>query len=426
MLTRIALGNFKIFSNVEVEPKQITVLTGPNGSGKSTIIQALMLLKQTQDVPVLALAGPYINMGSAIDIAHSPDKLINIRFSGAEVVKNQEFLDDGCSEEVSFEIEAGFSGDQLMNLRSVMFLGEKLGYIEGGFRDKIRVGGQEEVLWEKGRIFLESQLNLYQPFRTTNSSGISTARENERGLKYTGYMCAAPKRMFDSMEFIPSNRGFSLPEYSLGDEPINHFETTKPMYDYERDMATTMAYRRDELEERISHWMSEITGVIVRSPVRQKRQVQISAMRARVKEPKDIRIAFEGFGSNQLLFILIPLAQSEDNSILVMEEPELHLHPKAQASLTNRLLRECKEHGKQIILTTHSEHIIASVLTGVAENMISTDDVAIYYLNRRGSSANAKLLKIDSQGRVKGGLPGFFDANIEEAERHIKALERKR
>ena len=424
MLTRIALGNFKIFSNVEVEPKQITVLTGPNGSGKSTIIQALMLLKQTQDAPALALAGPYINMGSAIDIAHSPGKLINIRFSGAEVVKNQDFLDEGRSEEVFFEVKAGFSGHDLTNLQSEISLERE--FIEGEFRNRKLVSGERAVSWENGQILIKPQLNLRWPFSAKGGSGISPEQEIERGLKYTNYMCAAPQRMFESMEFIPSNRGFSWPEYPLGDDSIDHFQITKPMYDYERDMATTMAYRRDELEERISHWMSEITGIIVRSPVRQKRQVQISAMRARVKEPKDIRIAFEGFGSNQLLFILIPLAQSEDNSILVMEEPELHLHPKAQASLTNRLLRECKEHGKQIILTTHSEHIIASVLTGVAENMISTDDVAIYYLNRRGASANAKLLKIDSQGRVKGGLPGFFDANIEAAERHIKALERKR
>lgn len=424
MLTRIALGNFKIFSNVEVEPNQITVLTGPNGSGKSTIIQALMLLKQTPDAPSLALAGPYINMGSDIDIAHSPGKLINIRFSGKEVVKNQDFLDEGRSEEVFFDVKAGFSGHDLFNLRSEMLLESK--FIEGEFRNRKRVSSEASVSWENGRILIQPQLDLRRPFRTIDSSGISTEQEIERGSKYTDYMCAAPQRMFESMEFIPSNRGFRSPEYPLGDELIDHFQITKPMYDYERDMATTMAYRRDELEEKISDWMREITGIIVRSPVRQKRQVQISARRARVKEPKDIRIAFEGFGSNQLLFILIPLAQSEDNSILVIEEPELHLHPKAQASLANILLRECKEHGKQIILTTHSEHIIASVLTGVAENMISTDDVSIYYLNRRGSSANAKLLKIDSQGRVKGGLPGFFDANIEEAERHIRALERKR
>lgn len=424
MLTSIALENFKIFSNVEVNPNQITVLTGPNSSGKSTIIQALMLLKQTKHDSSLVLTGPYINMGSPIDIAHSPGKLTNIGFSGEEVVKNQNFLDKGRSEEVFFRVKAGFSAHNLMNLQSEIFPERE--FMEGEFRNRGRVGSGGSVAWENGRILIEPQLDLYRPFNTTGSSGISTAQEVARGSEYTNYMCSAPQRMFESMEFIPSNRGFSLPEYTLGDNLIDHFEITKPMHDYERDMATTMAYRRDELEEKVSAWMSEITGIRVKFPVRKGRQVHILARRAKVKEPKDIKIAFEGFGSNQLLFILIPLAQSLDNSILLMEEPELHLHPKAQASLTNILLRECKEHSKQIILTTHSEHIIASILTGVADNMISTDDVAIYYLSRRGSSANAKLLKIDSQGRVKGGLPGFFDANIEEAERHIKALERKR
>lgn len=424
MLTSIVLENFKIFSNVEVNPEQITVLTGPNGSGKSTIIQALMLLKQTRDSQSLVLAGPYINMGSAKDIAHLPGKPINIGFSGEEIVKNQNFLDKGRSEEVFVSVKASFSEHNLMNLQSEILLEREI--LEGEFRNKKRISSEGSVSWENGRILIEPQLNLYRPFITSGSSGISNNQEIEKGSEYANYMCATPQRMIESLEFIPNNRGFSSPEYPLGDKSIDHFQITKPMYDYERDIATTMAYRRDELEEKLSDWMSEITGIRVKSPVREGIKVQISARRAKGKEQKDVRIAFEGFGSNQLLFVLIPLALSEDNSILVMEEPELHLHPKAQASLTNRLLKECKERSKQLILTTHSEHIIASVLTGVAENMISTDDVAIYYLNRRGSSANAKLLKIDSQGRVKGGLPGFFEANIEEAERHMKALERKR
>ncbi len=421
MLTSIDLENFKVFSSVQVNPKQITVLTGPNSSGKSTIIQALILLKQTGDNPSLQLTGPYVNMGSSIDIMHSTGKLTSIGFSGEEVVKNQEFLGLGKSKKVFFSVKAGFSQHNLMNLKSELFLGEEL--IEGEYRNRKSIGSETSVSWANGRILTQPQLNLHQPFSARGASGITSSEESSMGFEYVNYMCNAPRRMFESMEFIPSNRGFSSPEYPLGDDLIDHFQITKPMYDYERDMATTMAYRRDELEEKISGWMSEITGISVRSPVRQNKKVQILARRTKTKESKDIRIAFEGFGSNQLLFILIPLAQSRNNSIILMEEPELHLHPKAQARLTNILLRECKEHSKQIVLTTHSEHIIASILTGVAENIISTDDVAIYYLKKRGASANAKLLKIDSQGRVRGGLPGFFDANIEEAERHIKALE---
>ena len=239
-------------------------------------------------------------------------------------------------------------------------------------------------------------------------------------------MCSTPGRIINSLEFIPSNRGFSSPGYPLDSQALDHFQITKQMYDYERDMATTIAYKRDELENTISKWMSEITGIRIKAPLSAGQVVQIIARQAKVKNSKEIKIAYEGFGSNQLLFILIPLAQSKDNSILVIDEPELHLHPKAQASLTRRLLQECKEHGKQIILTTHSEHIIASVLTAVAENMFTPDDVAIHYLRRIGGTANNKQLEIDSQGRVKGGLPGFFEANIEEAERHIRAFKGKR
>lgn len=424
MLTGITLGNFKIFSHVEIKPKQITVLTGPNGSGKSTIIQALMLLKQTRESSSLELAGPYVNMGSVKDITHSPDKLINISFSGEEIVNNQSIMDKNHSKELFFEINAEFSQHNLKNLQSKMILEDQV--MHGEFKNRKIISSEGSLPWNGGRVLFEPQLNLSRLFAVTATSGIKNSQEAERGSKYINYICAAPQRMFDSMEFIPSNRGFNSPEYKLGNDAIEHFQTTQSKNYYERDMATTMAYLRDEIEEIVSDWMSEITGVRVKSPVRKGQMVQISAKRQKGKETRNVNIAFEGFGTNQLCFILTPLAQSKDNSILLMEEPELHLHPKAQASLIDILLRDSKEHSKQIIMTTHSEHIIASVLTAVAENTISIDDIAIYYLNRRGLSANAKLLKIDSQGRVKGGLPGFFEANIKEAQRHIKALERKR
>ena len=63
---------------------------------------------------------------------------------------------------------------------------------------------------------------------------------------------------------------------------------------------------------------------------------------------------------------------------MLIEEPEIHLHPKAQAELAEVLTEEAKANGKQMIMATHSEHILSRLLTLVAENKLSRDELAVY------------------------------------------------
>lgn len=414
MLTRITLENFKVFNRVTVYPKQITILTGPNGGGKSSILQALMLLKQTSDSQKLRLTGPYIKLDSFQSIRHSTDnqKAIIFHLEGKEVV--------GRPEELFFMLKAGFAKERLVDLDSDVNWGDYFAWSE--FKNRHLIDGAKTMQGDDGQIMVEPQLNLCQLFVVSGYTGNMTAQEYEDRQGYLVHAFRAPGRLMENMEFVPANRGFGSPTYKLEEMPVDHFEITKPMHEYESDVATTLAYRRDQYEEVISDWMAEITGIRIKAPVVKRRLVDILATQAKGKGRKDIKLVLEGFGSNQLLFILLPVAQGLEGSILIIEEPELHLHPTAQSKLTRRLLKECKAHRKQLIMTTHSEHITASVLTSIAEETISNDDVAIYYLAKRRKSASAKLLEVDSRGRVKGGLPGFFDAGIEEAERHLRAL----
>lgn len=428
MITKITLENFKIFTKARFDTKQITIFIGPNGSGKSTVVNALMLMQQLKHNQTLQLSGENIKIDTVDDILNIPNKPMAIGLEGLEKIErktvSKQLKRVRKMEEVNFSIQAEFLGINLMNLKSYIY-SEKF-YLESEFKNRNRISTEQVVELENGRLLVQPNLDIYTPFIVIGSSGIVNENVTRQRTEYLNYISRAPERVIDSLEFIPANRGFSLPGYPIDDRAIDHFQITKQAYDYEKDMATTIAYRRDDLEGRISEWMGEITGIRIKAPLSTGRLVQISAKQAKNRKSKDIKIAYEGFGSNQLLFILIPLAQTKDNSILVIEEPELHLHPKAQAALTRRLLKECGEHSKQLILTTHSEHIIASILTEIADGTLTPDSVAIYYTSRRGQTASKKLLSIDNQGRVKGGLPGFFEANIEEAERHLKALERNK
>ena len=420
MITKITLENFKIFTKARFDTEQITIFTGPNGSGKSTIINALMVIQQLKHGQALSLNGDNMKIDSVDDTLNTPDSLMHIGLEGIEKTTLKNPIEKTSIREIYFSVKAGFSGINLVDLENDIYTEDVI--LEGEFRNKKRISGEQSIRYGSGNLMVQPQFEVYTPFTVAASSGLNETMIN-RGTKYLNNITGTIQRVIDNIEFIPANRGFSLPGYPIDDKAIDPFQITKPSWEYERDMATTLAYRRDDLENIISNWMKEITGIKISAPLGIEKLVQIMAKQAKIPKSKAIKIAYEGFGSNQLLFILIPLAQSKDNSTLVVEEPEEHLHPKAQASLTRRLLQESKEHNKQLILTTHSEHIIASVLTGIAEKVFSSRDVAIYYLNRRGQTTTKKRLRIDNRGRVEGGLPGFFDANIQEAERHLRALE---
>ncbi len=422
MIKKISLQNFKIFSKLQIHPKRITVFTGPNGSGKSSIIQALMLLKQTSHARNLVLDGNYLKHNSFEDIQKDTGEPVSFGIDGDEDVYLPFNSKMKKLTKIDFSLSITYSKGNMSDFISEISMGDY--HFNGEFRNQRPIEQEISIEQEGGAIKVKPDLNIYQPFAIAGHTGSMSETLRNNITQHINYIISSPGRIIEGFEYVPANRGFASPEYSLGNDATSSFSPSQNMPEYESEMATTLVYKRDILEQKISNWMDEITGTRIKPTIVPNRRVNILARKSKIKDPKEIRIAFEGFGSNQLLFILVPLAQIREGSTLMIEEPELHLHPRAQTRLTRRLINESKDKKTQIILTSHSEHILSSILTAVADRQLSIDDVAIYYFNRTGQSSSVKLLKVDASGRVKGGLPGFFDASIEEAERRLKALER--
>lgn len=120
------------------------------------------------------------------------------------------------------------------------------------------------------------------------------------------------------------------------------------------------------------------------------------------------------------------IALAPEGSSICIDDPEIHLHPKAQAELAELFIKIAKDEHKQFLATTHSEHIVFRLLTAVAEKKLDPSQLAIYYFDKTNGWTNARKLVVDDKGTLKEGLPGFFEADIGEFRKYIEAVSRKK
>jgi len=167
------------------------------------------------------------------------------------------------------------------------------------------------------------------------------------------------------------------------------------------------------IKAKVQEWSNEITQTEVRPQLGPGPKEAILS--------RNFNIINEGFGSNTLVYLLTQLAIAPQDSTIGIEEPEIHLHPKAQAELANFLVEEATKEEKQLILTTHSEHILFSLLTAVAERKLRPNQLVIYSFEKKKGVAEAIPLKVNKNGTVEGGLKGFFEAEVDQFRRYINA-----
>ena len=186
---------------------------------------------------------------------------------------------------------------------------------------------------------------------------------------------APVRKLLANLKMVPAARGLTRGIYKLGPESSDDISGASGLGAQEDNTATTLAYSRREVEK-VSHLMKQITGVGFRVdtvPPQSAKPVSESLA-------GDLSILAEGFGTNALVHLLFEIVRTVPGATVLIEEPEIHLHPKAQADLASVLAEEAKSGGKQMILTTHSEHVVGRFLTLVAEGTLSADELAILFL----------------------------------------------
>ena len=412
MITNITLENFKCFRQISVDPKLITVFIGPNGTGKSGVLQALLLLKQSRnDVDPLNLDGELLQFAPEAFKWQGPEsELDDVRLAVCwdSYIDSEEFWG-----QVTFEVDLEYSERARLT-------------IDRGSTKWTTLDEEYEIHFDRENRQPEAATLIgaisYEVLPAINSFRVKYGLGGEDpSLSLWQKLSQAPAKALADLKMVPSARGLTRGSYMLGPESFDDISGARGLGAQEDNTATTLAYSWHEVEK-ISRLMQHITGVGFRVdtvPPQSAKPVSESLS-------GDFSLLAEGFGTNALVLLLFEIVRTDRGATVLIEEPEIHLHPKAQADLASVLADQAKSGDKQLIITTHSEHVVGRLLTLVAEGTLSADDLAIYSFEKDEMGAcSASEIEVTDRGQVSGGLKSFFETDLDEMKRYVEALRAK-
>jgi len=442
MLTRIHLKNFKLHADTSIEAAPITVFIGPNSSGKSSIFQALLLWRQAAvrnlnelcsgvsrlapDVrqPYLFQADQLIDIGEFDQVVRRGEREIALAVQGD--------IPQGRKIEYAPGPTTGDLEVRVRENRLVYQRGELVYWVQSlnaSGRKSWSWGPQRAVAADAALAAVGARIGV-QPSSTFALIASTTFEwdgvvppEKQLALQELAVRFqTAPQLLLRSVHPVFPLRGFEEAGYPFADAPA---ETLDRMALQDRTIAllSVLAYNRP-VERQISAWLANLAGIRIEIQHLPGNRVTILCTPAHADLPGSL-FSNEGTGANQLPFILVPIGLTPPGETVLLSEPEVHLHPRAQAHLTRLFVQLAKKERRQFFIETHSEHVLHALLNSVAKQEIPATDLAIYYFENKDGNAVCERLQIDDSGGVPGGLPGFFDQSLGELTEYLGALKSK-
>jgi predicted ATPase len=458
VLRSLHIRNFKGWKdtgNIELAP--ITLFFGGNSSGKSSIGQFLMLLKQTvesQDRKAVLNPGgsnTAVELGSYQDMIYRHKTTNKLSFSYAWDMPGIIKTPHGNKKAIFFEANIGLTGEK--NPIPVVYdFSYRLGEFSKDYsslREDFAIGVQKSDAHDdrykltgskehaplrriKGRAwplrdtirfygFPEELFSYYQD--TTFVQDVQFQHERLfASLHYLGPLRTKTNRLYSWSGLNPQNVGYD------GENTIPAILAAR---DRQFNFGSRMHYKAfeavvaQELER-----MELIDSFKVEQILEDRQQYEV---KVKVNNSSSwVDLPDVGFGVSQVLPVLVQCFYAPENSIIIIEQPEIHLHPKAQSALADTLINviRSRENGRdrniQLIIETHSEHFLRRLQRRVADQTILETDIKAYFADNSFSTTKLEKLQIDEYGNISNWPENFFGDEMGDITEHTKAMMHRR
>lgn len=351
MLNKIRIENFKCFEKMEIDLHNLNVFAGINGMGKSTTIQTMLLLKQSFEQGYLQNNKICLN-GNYVSLGTGKDILF--RNAEKETIKINLLENDKV-----IEYEISYSKDA--NVLDILnTCDNNLLHFGGHYFEYLNAErNSPQTIYQKSNFFIDikSQLGINGQY----SAHYLYLNEN-KNIPWDSTF-GKVKSIKEALQFWLNEIS---PDVKLNVQDINGTDLSKISYYY-----TTSSGQSDDFR------------------------------------PTNI-----GFGVSYVLPVILALIKAEPDSLLIIENPEAHLHPKGQRKI-GELIALCSQSRVQIFIETHSDHILNGIRIAVKNKKIEASNIGLYFFERKIEDKKTihivETIKINSNGKLDHWPDGFFD-----------------
>ncbi|NJN21089.1 MAG: DUF3696 domain-containing protein [Leptolyngbya sp. RL_3_1] len=429
MLETLRFQNFKSWRDTgDIRLASITGLFGTNSSGKSSILQFLLMLKQTvesrdrQQVLELGNEQTYVDLGSTKDFLHKHEIPARLNFSCSwktldEFLLPLDLIPDMIPDRFinSFDYYQG-----IVHLASALEIDEdnlQVTKIEYKFKSA------QNIINTIGIVCSDSSENGYELQAEGDISPriiLQIDKHISPPLKSYGFFSKIYLGIDYISNLVSSFEKQLLQTYYLG--PLREYPHRLYIWSGETPQdvgkrgeltipALLAANRKSTyVEGQVARWLKAL-GLIhdfSLQPIAENRR-EYELLIQRTPHSTKTTITDIGFGVSQILPVLVLCYYALEGSTVIFEQPEIHLHPAVQAKLADLFIEVSKERNLQIIVESHSEHLLRRLQLGIAQEKITNEEAALYFcdMDDNGES-HLTPLALDEFGNINNWPEHFF------------------
>ena len=380
MLTRIDLESFKCFNVLKLPLCSLNLLAGTNASGKSTVLQALVLLSQSMRENAwsnkLALNGNLVQLGTVSDVV--------------DMVDGQKSFAIKLWTDSDTRIYWKFNGD-----RKAMSMDVERINIQ--YKDKNVYEGSQP--FSSGSLFRLIPLDVNTiaftyPYHLSKLTYLTAERLGPRDTYLYKDVLS------DDFVVGPNGENTASVLYANQSKPVE----TKLI---NKDIASTSLL--SQVKAHMNRFFPDFN--LTNDPISHTNMLNLRILTS--KKLDFHRPGHTGFGVTQLLPIVVGALSAEKGDIIIVENPEIHLHPAGQA-MVGEFLTEVASAGIQVFIETHSDHVLNGVRRGVRKQILPPSDVSLNFFQQRAIEETevlpqVQIIAMDKNGNLDSWPPNFFD-----------------